>query len=242
MTVGTGAVWIVRAVGVLITVPLVAMGTVSVVTWFVTTRTVAYEQVPGAVERLVLDTGVGDLTVRTEDRTGADVTIERRGAFSTPHSSKTFQDGVLTLKGWCDNGVVVGGNCSVDFVVVVPRGTVIDVRNGVGQIRVRGADAALTARSSVGDVDLTELTSPTVTATCDTGELTATFAGPPRAVRLDTSVGEAKVYVPLDGTRYRVDLKSDVGDERLQLPSDPAADRTISVTSSVGDVTAAARS
>ena len=45
--------------------------------------------------------------------------------------------------------------------------------------------------------------------------------------------------VPADGTHYRVSLKSGVGDESLRMPSDPASDRTISVSSGVGDVTAA---
>jgi hypothetical protein len=238
MTLGTGAVWAVRAAGMLVAVPLVAAGTLSVVTWFVTTRSVTSDTVTQPVTKLVLDSRVGDLNVRTADGADIEVTTEQHGAFATPHTSRTLEDGVLTVKGWCDSRLL-GGNCSVDFVVVVPHGTAIQVSNRVGDIRVRGADAALVAESSVGDVDLVDLAAPTVTASSNTGDVTAAFAKPPTAVRIDTSVGRAIVTVPSDGTHYRVGLRSGVGDESLRMPSDPTADRTISVSSGVGDVTAA---
>jgi hypothetical protein len=240
MSLGTGAVWAVRAAGLLVAVPLVAAGTLSVVTWFVTTRTTTSAPVDGPVRKLVLDSRIGELTVRVSSQHGPEVTTEQHGAFATPHASQTLKDGVLTVRGWCDS-TFLGGNCAVDFVVVVPPGTAIDVQNSVGDIRVRGADADLLAHSSVGEVDLVELASPTVTASSNTGNVTASFARPPRTVRIDTSVGDGSVDVPADGTHYRVSLKSGVGDESLRLNSDPRADRTISVSSSVGDVTAATR-
>jgi hypothetical protein len=240
MTLGTGAVWAVRAAGLLVAVPLVAAGTLSVVTWFVTTRTTTSAAVDGPVRKLVLDSRIGDLTIRVTDQHDAEVTTEQHGAFATPHASQTLAHGVLTVRGWCDS-TFLGGNCSVDFVVVVPPGTAIDVQNSVGDIRIRGADADLVAHSSVGGLELLELASPTVNASSNTGDVTASFARPPRTVRIDTSVGDAAVDVPSDGTHYRVSLKSGMGDQRLRLNSDPLADRTISVSSSVGDVTVGAR-
>jgi hypothetical protein len=238
MTVGTGAIWAVRAAGLLVAVPLVAGGTLSVVTWLVTTRTSTHQTFTGEVRRLVLDSRVGDLTIRVVDDPGADMTAEQHGAFASPHTEQALKDGVLTIRGWCDDRLVTN-NCSVDFIVVVPKGTVIRATNRVGEIRVRGADADLVAESSVGEVDLVDLTAPTVTASSNTGDVTVSFAKPPRTVRVETSVGEGTVRVPADGTRYRVSLRSGVGEENLLMSSDPASDRTISVDSGVGDVTAA---
>jgi hypothetical protein len=238
MTVGTGAVWAVRAAGVLVAVPLVAAGTVSTVTWFVTTRTVTHENFTGQIRKLDLDTRIGDLTVRTTEEPGAEVTAEQHGAFATPHVTQVLKDGVLSVRGWCD-GRLVTNNCSVDFVVVVPRGTAIHVANRVGDIRVRDADADLVAESSVGDVDLVDLASPTTKASSNAGEVDVSYAKAPKTVDVQSSLGDATVRVPADGTRHRVTLKSGVGDESLRIASDPASARTISVSSGVGDVTAA---
>ena len=50
--------------------------------------------------------------------------------------------------------------------------------------------------------------------------------------------GRVEVVVPDDGTAYRVDLRSDNGSETIEVPTDPASTRSITVRTDNGSVTA----
>ena len=48
-------------------------------------------------------------------------------------------------------------------------------------------------------------------------------------------VGEAVLVLPRGSERYRVDVQADVGSPVVEVDDDPTADRSVQVSSSVGD-------
>ncbi|MEZ5233865.1 MAG: hypothetical protein R2749_14335 [Acidimicrobiales bacterium] len=68
------------------------------------------------------------------------------------------------------------------------------------------------------------------------GGVTAEFAEAPTSVRASSSGGGVTVELPDGVDAYRVDARSSGGSQQVRVRTDPAAERTIVVSSSGGDV------
>jgi hypothetical protein len=88
-----------------------------------------------------------------------------------------------------------------------------------------------------GDAGGSEPDGPTVDARTSAGDVTLTFAAPPRKVTAHTSAGNVEVTVP-PGSGYRIDADTRAGDQHVDHSLESrGSDRFIVVTSSAGDVT-----
>ncbi len=209
----------------------------------------------GAFSRLVAQSDVGDLRVRVA-QAGERPHITRRleWAFNRPTATQRVNAGVAELETACPR-TWIGAWCSVDLELVVPSGTAVQIRSNVGDVKVDGLSGAVSATTSVGDVLLTSVTGTEVSARTSTGDVVVRTGGVDvtvaaesstgdvqvvsssavRRVVATTSTGDVEVAVP-SGQSYAADVETAVGDRRVTIATDPAADRSITARTSTGDV------
>lgn len=197
--------------------------------------TVQDHELAAGVTALTLDTSVGEVTVRAAgpgEQPGARATIT--AGLSTPETDVVVDGDTVTISDTCSS--TWWGNCSVDWDLVVPGDAALTISSDVGDVSVTDTTGPLTIASSVGEVSGQGLGSPEVTATSSVGDVTLTLVAPPDLVRVTSSTGDVSITVPDDGTDYRVEADTSVGDLLGGLGSDPSSTRLIDVRSSVGDV------
>lgn len=234
-------VWPTRIVGVLFVGLIVALGTTSVITEFfvreqATTRT--FTEPVSAVDASV---DIGGITVTAGSTPNlTQVSAVAQSAFRTADVRMDLVDGLLTMTGKCGARWFVDSRCAVDLDVVIPPGTTLRLNSGTGDIVVVGADRDVTVRTATGDLRLTDLRSGSVDAEAATGDVELRFVAPPTSVRASTATGSVVVRVPADGTTYRIESQTDVGQAKIGIPNDASSPRLIDVTSAVGDVTVSA--
>lgn len=150
------------------------------------------------------------------------------------------------------------GRCEVDVTVTVTAGTSltsttdtgdvaltgltgpVEVRTDTGEIRLSGLGGPVTAGAEVGSVTGEALTSGSVTATTETGDIALGFAADPQTVVARADTGDVTVTVPRSSTGYQVTAETDTGDRRVGVTQDRSATRTIEAHTGTGDVTVTA--
>jgi len=237
----------------IVAVVLIVIGASAILTGiFESTRatTVRYD---GAVDRLVVRSGNGEIVVTATDTTEIEVQRDERYVFRRPGRVAAVEDGTLTLEDGCPsfNFLFLGG-CRVDFRITVPAATAIDLDSSNGDLVVEGIEGTIVVRTSNGDIDLdrvagaTEavtsngsivgrgLETDTVRADTSNGRVSLVFASIPDGVEANTSNGDIDIALP--DAPYRIDTDTGNGDVDIQVVSDPDARRSITATSSNGNI------
>lgn len=148
--------------------------------------------------------------------------------------------------------------CSVDYEVQVPAAFTVQVTGRSGGVAVSGVTGPLSVDTDSGDIRVSDVTgdldlrtgsgqvvgsrvgSGAVLAGSGSGDVRLDLSVAPREVRAETSSGAVEVVAP-GGRVYRVDARSGAGEERVDVPVDPAAPASIRAASNSGDVTVRAR-
>jgi hypothetical protein len=235
-----GGVLALRGVGLVGVLTLVTLGAATLVSGFFEQRREAVESLTGVVTTLDVDTGVGDVTVRTGPAgSAASLITTRRWAFVEPTATAIVADGTLRLRGVCMGGLSGLSNCSVDFTVTVPAGTTVRVATDSGDVTVAGATADVEARTTSGDVRLTGTRSAKVAAQTSSGDVRLQFAAVPDDVRARTTAGDVTILLPPGGPAYRVTTRSPAGDHRVDVAQDPTSTHVVDAATSVGDIVVA---
>src|SRR3954447_5524160 len=115
-----------------------------------------------------------------------------------------------------------------------PGGTV-HIETGSGDVEVDGGSDELTLRTGSGKVSAERLTSPRVTGTSTSGDLSAAFEAAPDAVDLHSSSGAVTIQVP-KGT-YQVDTTTSSGKVQVNGLDKGNSSRVIKATTASGDIT-----
>lgn len=249
---------LVRWVGALVVLVLLAGVAASLVVQFFAQERTETTAISQPVTRLVVRNGTGDVRVRAaEAGTPVQVTRVMRWSFREPTARTTVTDGELLVDAGCDGWF--WGDCETDVDVLLRPGTTVQVTTNTGDIRVT-ASAAVEARTDTGSVDLSVTGSPIVNARTDTGDVTVTGGAAGAAVhaesdtgriRLDltaapstvvatTNTGDVTVSVP-EGDAYRIEADTDTGKVRVTVPREPTSPRHIDARTDTGDVTVRAR-
>jgi Putative adhesin len=234
-------VLVLRAAGLAGLLLLVLGGAGSLAVGFFEQRREEVRPVADAFTTLDVDSGVGDVTVRTGPAgSRASVTTTLRWAFVEPTATTTVAGGTLRLRGDCSQRFTGLSHCSVDFTVTVPAGTTVRVVTTSGDVTVAGATAEVDARTTAGDIRMTSTRSARVQAQTAAGDVRLQFAAVPDAVRARTTAGDITVLLPPGGPAYRVvTTRSPVGERRIGVGQDPASSHVIDVAATVGDVVVA---
>lgn len=145
-------------------------------------------------------------------------------------------------------------SCSVDYEVQVPPAFAVDVDASSGGVVVRAVDGPVVVDVSSGDIEVQDVTaelslrtssgevsgsgvrSQIVRAETSSGDIRLELATAPQELDAVASSGEIDIAVP--GTEaYRVAATTSAGEEQVDVRQDPSSTRSISATSSSGDVT-----
>jgi hypothetical protein len=200
------------------------------------------EEYPGPVTSVEVETEVGDITLEgaAGDMVELRTYAEWRG--TEPETVEGVSGGVFSAEADCDSGFVLWGgidDCSVDYTVGLPSGTAADVSTDVGHIRLEGIDGDLRAEASVGDIEGLDLRTTDLEVEASVGDVKLEFDQVLGDITVTSDTGDVVIEVPDDGTMYAVQSDLGVGEQDIDIATDPgaAADRVISVTSGVGSLT-----
>jgi hypothetical protein len=189
------------------------------------------------VDRLAVETAVGDVRVTAADRDDVAVeVVERAGSLGADLSALAFEservDGRLDLRSvWRGDDSGFGGRPAMDLDVRVPRSLAVErVRADVGQVTVEGVAGDVDAEAGTGDAVVRGVAGA-VTAVSDTGDVTVRSPGALAGAEADT--GDVDVEAPVLAGDVRVE--TDTGDVSLALS--PDVDAELAARTDTGDVT-----
>ncbi|MET0147322.1 MAG: hypothetical protein ABW328_21440 [Ilumatobacteraceae bacterium] len=208
----------------------------------------------GDLTALDVSSSAGSVRIVATDGDTVDVRAEISDGLRSTGERQEVVGGVLQLRASCPN---IGSDwCRVDYEISVPRDLALTVSSGNGRVEVTGTTGPVAVDADDGTVVLTSVTGPldvstdngrvegvdlgsaTTTADSDNGRVTLEFSAAPTTVVATTDNGSVEVVVPADGTTYRLSLETGNGSRIAEVPDDPASDRSITLRTDNGSVTA----
>jgi DUF4097 and DUF4098 domain-containing protein YvlB len=208
------------------------------------------------------DTGSGDVSVVVKpSATETDVKRTVHYGGSAPAQTARVEGSTLVLEMRCGNNCsvsydvtlpapakVTGANSSGDLVLTGV--SAVDVSTSSGNVTVGDVDGPVTASATSGDVDITNVTGPAQLRTTSgnitarglsgstdaqaiSGDITVDFTSTVD-LRAKTTSGNIDVRVP--GGPYHVTTKVTSGDVTVNIPTDPAAEHSLNLEATSGDI------
>lgn len=145
-----------------------------------------------------------------------------------PGVTRSLSGGRLTL---ADPSCTVSA-CSVSYIVIVPPDVAVTAATGGGLLHLIGLTGSVYADTGGGPLVTDDIAASKATIITDGGTAQLGFAAPPVAVFVSTSGGLATLVVP--GGPYALHADSDGGRMFVRIATDPAARRSITVTTGGG--------
>lgn len=204
-------------------IALIGAGIVIATGWQWTEHAEVSHQLTERIDTVGLDTGSGDVRITVRDVTST--SIRERLSYSGPRPGQTYRvdGGRLVLTG-------CGGDCTVDYDIVVPRGATVSGGSRSGDVRLSGVSADVSSTS--GDIRVDDATGP-VRARSSSGDIRISLAGP-HDVSVDANAGDIDLAVPDD--RYRVSSRTASGDQKIDVATDPTGPYLLDLRSASGDI------
>lgn len=227
-----------RAAAGLVSVGLVGLSAVSFVGPMVEQSDTQTYDVPQGATTLILENGIGDVTVR-EAREGEKPSLQVSRTWGLVHPETTVtQDGSsVRVVGRCNDWISLQ-TCDTSWALVVPAGTDVDASQGVGSVTVEGLSGDVLAQVGAGEVSVQGSTASRVEVDAGTGSVHVDTVEPPAQVSVDAGVGDVEIVVP--GGRYAV-RSAGLLTVGPGVADDDSAERRIDVSAGVGEVTVTAR-
>jgi len=203
-------------------------------------------------QRLTLDSE-SNVRIEAGDGPGLDVSRKLTGmAAKEGNASWELNGNTLRLTAKC-TGVVL--NCGSNYTVKVPSGIAVTVVTSGADVTAAGLTNELTVRTKSGKIKLAGGSGP-LRLTSGTGRITVsdssaqdvevrshdaaaflTFRKAPRRVAAHLDIGDIRLTLPKDGTRYAIEGRAQEKEKyRVDVPNDPGASHRITVESPQGRV------
>lgn len=193
-------------------------------------------QAPDLVQSLSVKLGSGDVSIfsqgssRAAASKAAEVVAQVEG--DDNHLRQQFSGGIWTLSEECP----VRGVCNADLRIWVPEAATLEVQTGSGDIVVVAAANSVRLDTGSGDVAGRGLVSPELLVRTGSGDVELEFAKEPTNTQVKTGSGDVNLQIP--GEAYSVVTDTGSGDRRVEgIQVDPAASRSISISTGSGDIT-----
>ena len=173
----------------------------------------------GSVRTVYLQGVPGQLTVTSG--TGATVTLtgKLRWSGARPAQARSTMDRtahVLRLSYRC----AAGSPCTENYRLTVPARTAVILSQPSGQVQLDGLAGPLRITAANVNVTGAGLRVPSLTATITSGQLTASFAAPPRQVSIALTSAHAVVRLPAT-VSYTVSTQASSGSVQVGVPQAP---------------------
>lgn len=223
-------------------VALIGVGVAIATGWWWPAAAEEQARLDQPVRTVEIDNDSGDVTVVAADVSTTTVKQIFDYSWGKPDDAFELEDGVLKLTdcGW---------NCTVNYEVVVPKGTEVRGEVDSAVITLDGvAEADVHADS--GDIVLRDIDGP-VRAEVDSGEVRGVRLGGPVDAHADSgdvhldlssqadvkaSADSGDVVVEVPPGEYDVQAEADSGDEDVTVRTDPDSEYVLEVSSDSGEV------
>jgi hypothetical protein len=200
------------------------------------------EEFDHAVSAADLTVDVGDVSFEAADAAALEFRLHTEWLGAEPETTEDWHGDVFTANGECDGGPLFGldfDQCQTDYTLGLPAGADASAQLGVGDISLDGLDADIDVTTGVGDIVGENLTATSTTVESGIGEVHLEFDQVLGDINVDAGTGDVVIIVPDDGTTYDVRFDGGVGDEHIEIATDPGsrADYVIDVTGGIGSLT-----
>ncbi len=182
------------------------------------------------ISALTVNTGGGDVTVRTGGAPGTvEVTRKTRSAGALTALGPTSWEGnTLTLLGDCE------GCGDIDYEIRVPAGVDVTAKTGSGDIELDGALRTVSLQTGSGDID-GNVAAGSITTRTGSGDMDLRLDNAPNQLTANSGSGDVDIKVP-DNQSYAVTFKTGSGDTDINVPQQSTSDRKIEVQTGSGDI------
>jgi hypothetical protein len=244
-----------KILGVVVAVPLLAMGAVQVAGALAHAERTETASFPAAgITRLDVHNSAGKVRVVGVDDTD-EVVVRSRisdGLRPTGHRVTLVGDRI-EVEGSCP---VIGSEwCGADFTIELPRDVTVevhaeasvDVSDVTGGVVAEADQASVTLTNVGGDVRASsdqgrvtgrDLDATRVEARSDQGRIELSFDRSPRSVDAEADQGSIEIRLPDErDVAFAVDTSADQGTETVAIRTDPSSDHTLRAHADQGDVT-----
>jgi hypothetical protein len=178
-----------------------------------------------------LNVGSGNALIRTSDTSNVEVDYTEHYELKRPSVRATASKSGVELTGHCPGGIL-GQNCSINFVISIPKRAALQVHLGDGSLTLQGTRASVVAHSGDGSIKGSGLLSKDVQASVGDGSVHLQWATAPTRVTASVGNGSVDLTVPNGSGPYAI-RESGAGSSDIQVSSDPAA--TSSMVLHAGD-------
>ena len=138
---------------------------------------------------------------------------------------------VADCQSWLNPG------CGVETTLEIPQGFPVEISTSSGDVVAsKVVEGVLTIISASGDIDGTGLQVDELDATTRSGNISASFATQPFAVKAATTSGDIAADLPKGKRSYAVLTTSKSGEVSSGIESDPAGRGFVRATSRSGDI------
>jgi hypothetical protein len=225
--------WLVT--GAIVAAATIVFGTFSLVSLLAHERSVETQAVAGDIARVEVRLDAGTVRVVAGPEGQATVVSHVSEGLRSPERSVSLDGNALLVDGRCS--AVLNTWCGLDVELSVPADADVLVRASAGGVRVEDLRGDLDLVSSAGRVRGLRLGSERAVARSSAGSVTLEYVDAPTSVEASSSAGSVSVVVPRSELAYRVEAASSAGSTQVDVRTNPASDRTITVRSSAGSVT-----
>jgi DUF4097 and DUF4098 domain-containing protein YvlB len=209
----------------------------------------------GPVRELDLHVSNGSITVMGSDSSQTIVDAAGDRGITSPSDDETLSGGILTVHSGCGFAVITDNWCGLSYRITVSRNVEVIAQTSDGSVKVTGISGALDLSSSDGRLHVDSPTGPlklhtsdgairvtnanTSVAAADSsdGSIHLGFRAPPQSVTAHSSDGSVTVGLPNTPDSYHVTAHSSDGSVHNDVRTFSGSQRTITVTSSDGNVT-----
>lgn len=197
-------------------------------------ETLTYE-VREKVVKLVVVGGAGDVVISEADGSAVKVSETFRWSSGKPTTEHKVEGDALVMTYDCPHAM---DNCSVDYMVEVPKGTRVEAETGSGDIHLRALGNPIKAKVGSGDLQGTGLTGEEIKVEAGSGDTTLTYDTAPNSIDLVSGSGTANITLP-DGL-YHVDAQAKSGESMISVKTDRNSPHKIVVRTGSGDISLSA--
>ena len=182
------------------------------------------------ISALTVNTGGGDVTVRTGGAPGSvEVTRKTRSAGRlTPLGPTSWEGNTLTLVGDCE------GCGDIDYEIRVPAGVDVTAKTGSGDIELDGALRTMSLQTGSGDID-GNVGAGSITARTGSGDMDLRLDNAPNQLTANSGSGDVDIKVP-ENQSYAVTYRTGSGDTDINVSQQSTSDRKIEVQTGSGDI------
>ena len=182
------------------------------------------------ISALTVNTGGGDVTVRTGGAPGTvEVTRKTRSAGALTALGPTSWEGdTLTLRGDCE------GCGDIDYEIRVPAGVDVTAKTGSGDIELDGALRTVSLQTGSGDID-GNVAAGSITMRTGSGDMDLRLDNAPNQLTANSGSGDVDIKVP-ENQSYAVTYRTGSGDTDINVSQQSTSDRKIEVQTGSGDI------